>query len=1186
LSTSSDADTGAKGARVRAGARSGPRRVASRATSLLGSDPLWFKNAVIYQLHVRSFCDSDGDGVGDFNGLISKLDYLADLGVTALWLQPFYPSPLRDDGYDIADYNAVNPAYGRLEDFHALVHEAHRRGLRVVTELVINHTSDQHAWFQRARRAPKNSSERNFYVWSDTPERYREARIIFKDFERSNWTLDPVAEQYYWHRFYGHQPDLNFENPAVHRAVLDVCDFWMKMGVDGVRLDAIPYLYEREGTSCENLPETHAFLRLLRAHVDKHWPGRMLLAEANQWPEDAVAYFGAGDECHMAFHFPLMPRLFMALRMEDRYPIIDILEQTPAIPPSCQWAMFLRNHDELTLEMVTDEERDYMNRVYASDLQARINLGIRRRLAPLLSNNRRKLELMNALLFSMPGTPIIYYGDEIGMGDNVHLGDRNGVRTPMQWSADRNAGFSRANPQKLFLPAIIDPEYHYDTVNVESQQANPSSLLWWMRRVIALRKRHPAFAHGDMRFVQASNPRVLAFIRRAEEQSILVVANLSRFVQPVELPLEEFAGWRPVEVVGRVPFPEISRDPYFLSLGPHAFFWFLLEDPTASGRPQVDPATIQERRIDGPVEKALSSDVLKRELERLLPSVVSSRRWFVSKARMPRSATIRERVKLPLHGERGEKSATGERSTKAAKGDGATLFVASFEFSIGESEAYALPMLLRTPPESKDTESPATVDQAVAPFLRVVDAHGESRDVVDALGEPEVARSLLRLALTGESTNSGTTRLVGMPVGRKARATSLSELPVKMPRLEQSNTNVFFGDRYVLKLFRRLDEGESPEAEIGRHLTQRVKFPNIAPLAGSIELQAPSSRGRTLAVVLGFVASQGDAWTGMLEHAVRFLEGVATLPGDSMESTAAPPESGVLGAAAPPPTGLAELLNEPVDAARLLGMRTAEMHAALADDQGDPAFTPEAFTPMYQRSVLQSIRNSLRSATAALRRQLPSLKDDSASFAKQIIDGESRLASLIEPLGRGTLGGMRIRIHGDYHLGQVLHTGKDFVIIDFEGEPLRSIGERRIKRTPLRDVAGMIRSFDYAAWVALDRNRDLVPAEREVLRAAFEQAAVAWSSWTSQAFTSAYFERLQAIDPRLLGASAASHKVLLDAWLLEKLCYEIVYELNSRPDWAHIPLRAAVSLVDDTSHAAETARERESSGDDTRKERG
>ena len=497
----------------------------------------WYKDAVIYEVHVRAFHDGNGDGVGDFRGLIDKLDYLAELGVTALWLLPFYPSPLRDDGYDISDYRQVHPSYGSLRDFRLFLREAHRRGLRVITELVLAHTSDEHPWFQRARLAKPGSVHRDFYVWSDTPDRFAGARIIFKDFEDSNWSFDPVAQAYFWHRFYSHQPSLNYDNPSVRQAMLDVVDYWLAMGVDGLRLDAVPYLYAREGTTCENLPETFAFLRQLRAHVDARFGDRMLLAEANQWPEDAVAYMGNGDTCHMAFHFPLMPRMFMAARQEDRFPMVDILAETPATPPECQWALFLRNHDELTLEMVTDEERDYMYRAYAQDPQARVNVGIRRRLAPLLGNDRKLMEMMNGLLFSMPGTPIIYYGDEIGMGDNIYLGDRNAVRTPMQWNSDRNAGFSAANPQRLYLPVIIDPEYHSQAVNVEAQEENPNSLLWWMKRLIALRQRYKAFGQGTLEVLRPDNRKVFAFIRRFEDERILVVVNLSRNVQCVELDL-------------------------------------------------------------------------------------------------------------------------------------------------------------------------------------------------------------------------------------------------------------------------------------------------------------------------------------------------------------------------------------------------------------------------------------------------------------------------------------------------------------------------------------------------------------------------------------------------------------------------------------------------------------------------
>jgi maltose alpha-D-glucosyltransferase / alpha-amylase len=539
--------------------------------------PLWYKDAIIYEIHIKAFNDNNSDGIGDLNGLIKKLDYLEGLGINVLWLLPFYPSPLRDDGYDISDYFNVHSHYGTLRDFREFLREAHRRGIRVITELVLNHTSDQHLWFQKSRKSKADASWKDFYVWSDTPEKYKDARIIFNDFETSNWAWDPVAKAYYWHRFYSHQPDLNYNSPRVQKAVLRVIDYWFSMGVDGLRLDAVPYLFERENTNCENLPETYAFLKKLRAHVDRKFKNRILLAEANQWPEDAVNYLGNGDICHMAFHFPLMPRIFMSLWMEDRFPIIDIFEQTPSVPDICQWALFLRNHDELTLEMVTDEERDYMYKVYAKDPTARINLGIRRRLAPLLGNHLRKIELMNFLLFSLPGTPVIYYGDEIGMGDNYYLGDRNGVRTPMQWSADRNAGFSGANPQKLYLPVIIDPEYHYETVNVENQERNQSSLLWWMKRIISMRKRFLAFGRGSIEFLLPENPKVLAFIRQYGEEIILVVVNLSRYSQVVELDLSGFSGYTPEEIFSRNKFPVIKDSPYVLTMGFYDYFWFSLQ---------------------------------------------------------------------------------------------------------------------------------------------------------------------------------------------------------------------------------------------------------------------------------------------------------------------------------------------------------------------------------------------------------------------------------------------------------------------------------------------------------------------------------------------------------------------------------------------------------------------------------
>ncbi len=701
----------------------------------MGDDPLWFKDAVIYQLHVKSFFDSADDGIGDFQGLTRKLDYLQDLGVSAIWLMPFCPSPLRDDGYDIADYRNINPAYGTLRDFKKFLAEAHRRGLRVITELVVNHTSDQHAWFQRARRAKPGSPWRDWYVWSDTPQRYTDARIIFQDFETSNWTWDPVAGAYYWHRFYSHQPDLNYDNPQVRKAILATLDFWYGMGVDGLRLDAIPYLFEREGTNCENLAETHRFLQEMRAHVDAKFKNRMLLGEANQWPEDAVAYFGDGDECHMAFHFPLMPRLFMAMHMEDRFPILDILDQTPAIPESCQWAIFLRNHDELTLEMVTDEERDYMYRVYAQDPRMRINLGIRRRLLPLLGNHRRLTELANALLFSLPGSPVIYYGDEIGMGDNVYLGDRDGVRTPMQWSADRNAGFSRANPQKLFLPVIISPEYHYEVINVEVQHANPHSTLWWMKRLIALRKRFKAFSRGAIEFLTPDNHRILAFTRCYENERLLIVCNLSRFVQHVQLDLSAYPGMVPVELFGRTSFPSISAAPYFLSLGPHSFYWFYLTPPQTVSEgtyTQTGEAAIPVVEVDCNEEEIFNCKAIA-QLETALPGFLTRSRWFGGKARPLKHAGIVDMFMLTRESKRW------------------AIAIVRVDYLSGETELYTVPMALAHEGESDRLlqEHP----QTLIAWLKIKE--GSSRVLLyDALADTAFGEALLDV-LTRKRTIHG-----------------------------------------------------------------------------------------------------------------------------------------------------------------------------------------------------------------------------------------------------------------------------------------------------------------------------------------------------------------------------------------------------------------------------------------------
>ena len=779
------ADVRARARRARRARRDSMSRHAKPTPIGLLDEPTWYKDAIIYELRTRSFFDSNDDGIGDFRGLASKLDYLLDLGVTALWLLPFYPSPGRDDGYDIADYTEIHPDLGTLADFEHLLASAHRRGIRIITELVLNHTSDQHPWFQRARRAPRGSPERDFYVWREEPDRYREARIIFKDFEPSNWSWDSVAGAHFWHRFYAHQPDLNFENPAVQEALLAAVDFWFEKGVDGLRLDAVPYLYEEDGTSCENLPATHAFLKKLRAHIDSKFKNRLLLAEANQWPEDAAAYFGNGDECHMNFHFPLMPRMFLSIHTEDRFPIIDIFAQTPHIPDTCQWALFLRNHDELTLEMVTDEERDYMYRAYADEAAMRINLGIRRRLAPLVGNNRRKMELLNGLLFSLPGTPVLYYGDEIGMGDNVYLGDRNGVRTPMQWNMDRNAGFSRANPQKLILPVVIDPEYRYESVNVENQQQNPSSLLWWTKRLIALRKRFAAFGRGSMRFLESKNPRVLAFVREHGDERVLVVANLSRFVQYVEIDLKEHKGMLLVELFGKTKFPEIGDAPYLLTLGPHGFYWFALERAGAlADRPSMFPEPL-------PTEctslEALLLGHERRHLDGALPTFLEGRPWFQGRDRALRGAHVVEGVALPA--------------------DPSPIFFTPRSRRLRERGAGRPSRSVRVGPGR------ARGGGGGAPGPRAIGGRGRGRRRAlrrarPALGGARSARGHRAGGLRGR----GATYALGVAVrGLHAGLANGAPEPRRMG-LGRTDTTLAFGESFVLKLLRGVDEGGEPRA--------------------------------------------------------------------------------------------------------------------------------------------------------------------------------------------------------------------------------------------------------------------------------------------------------------------------------------------------------------------------------------
>jgi maltose alpha-D-glucosyltransferase / alpha-amylase len=1113
------------------------------------NDPLWYKDAVIYEVRTRSFYDSNGDGIGDLEGLRAKLDYLADLGVSALWLLPHYPSPGRDDGYDCADYTDIHPDVGTLEDFDNLVAESHKRGIRIITELVLNHTSDQHPWFQRARRAPPGSPEREFYVWSDTADRYRDARIIFRDFEPSNWTWDPVAKAYFWHRFFSHQPDLNFENLAVHEAMFGVVDFWLARGVDGLRLDAVPYLYEAEGTNCENLPATHAFLKKLRAHVDAKFPNRMLLAEANQWPEDAAAYFGDGDECHMNFHFPIMPRLFMSIHMEDRFPIIDILKQTPELHPSCQWAMFLRNHDELTLEMVTDEERDYMYRAYAHEAQMRINLGIRRRLAPLVGNDRKKMELLNGLLFSMPGTPVLYYGDEIGMGDNVWLGDRNGVRTPMQWSSDRNAGFSRANPQRLILPINIDPEYHYEAINVEMQQSSSTSLLWWTKRLLALRKRYRAFGRGSVEFLHPLNPRVLAFLRRYESDGrhelLLVVANLSRHVQYVELDLSAMKGMIPVELMGRTRFPPIGDAPYLLTLGGHDFYWFALQMP----RPTHDDRRVFMSGsfpiIGAPIACTSVDAVLFGDerplLEEVMPAFLAGRGL---------SSGVVTGTKIV-------------ESFRLTDGEEPLSYVfVRVEYAEGEAESFAIPLVVGAEPHG----AAHTVATLALP-------DGRTRVLSEATTEG-AARALVELAAHARVASTQTSRLAGV----LAPGSSLDPSALGEPRvlsIDRVGASIAYGTSAILKLLYRVEEGTAPELETARFLQQSAHtkppsippprtsgtsivtvrtaddIPRIAPrVYGWVERRAPRSEPVTLALVEELVAHQGTGWQYTQTELGRMYDRVLAHPPESPLPEV--PRASLLELArTDPPPEHGEAIGTYRDWAMLLGRKLADLHIALSTTN-ETAFEPMPYSTMDQRSKYQSSRNLVGRVLAMLRRTASELPPDMREHVRRVAEAEDAILARFEPILTERIDAKQIRTHGDFHLGKVLFTGKDFVIIGTAGGRDRRPSERRRRRGGWRDVASMIRSFDWAASVARARLRPEDEQRAEVWGAV-------WEAWATASFLRGYLDRAEG---RAFLPRSSLFVPLLEAAIIEKAFHELRNEIIERRDRAMIPLLAIVRTLE------------------------
>ncbi|WP_458724784.1 maltose alpha-D-glucosyltransferase [Pseudomonas brenneri] len=1089
-------------------------------------DPLWYKDAVIYQVHVKSYFDANNDGIGDFPGLIAKLDYIADLGVNTIWLLPFYPSPRRDDGYDIAEYRGVHSDYGTMADAKRFIAEAHKRGLRVITELVINHTSDQHPWFQRARKAKPGSSARDFYVWSDDDQKYDGTRIIFLDTEKSNWTWDPVAGQYFWHRFYSHQPDLNFDNPQVMKAVLSVMRYWLDMGIDGLRLDAIPYLIERDGTNNENLPETHEVLKQIRAEIDAHYPDRMLLAEANQWPEDTQLYFGDqkgddADECHMAFHFPLMPRMYMALAQEDRFPITDILRQTPEIPANCQWAIFLRNHDELTLEMVTDKERDYLWNYYAADRRARINLGIRRRLAPLMERDRRRIELLNSLLLSMPGTPTLYYGDEIGMGDNIYLGDRDGVRTPMQWSIDRNGGFSRADPASLVLPPIMDPLYGYQSVNVETQAQDPHSLLNWTRRMLAIRKQSKAFGRGSLKMLSPSNRRILAYTREytgadGKHEIILCVANVSRTAQAAELDLSAFAGMVPVEMLGGNAFPPIGQLNFLLTLAPYGFYWFVLAPENQMPSWHVEPA---QSLPD------FTTLVLKKRLEELLevpcrtileqtalPTWLPKRRWFANK-----ESTI-EHVHI----------AYGVRFGDAQH----PVLLSEIEVtSAGQTSRYQLPFGLL----GEDQFTSALPQQLALARVRRVRQVGLITDAfsldsyIRAVIEGLSAQTVLSSS-DGEIRFESTPHLANLPAG--------DELQVRYLAAEQSNSSVVVGESLVLKLIRKVSAGVHPELEMGAYLTA-AGYAHISPLLGSVIRRDNEGQDSLLMIAQGYLSNQGDAWgwtQNNLERAIR----------DELAEAISEQEQHY------------NALGELADFAGLLGQRLGEMHNVLAAPTSNPDFKPQVTSIKDSQGWAKQVGAQIERALQLLKQHQSQLNPADQALVTQLLAQKKAIASHVQDLAKATVGGLRIRVHGDLHLGQVLVVKGDAYLIDFEGEPARPLHERRGKHSPYKDVSGVLRSFDYAAAMALNVQGQGLDHSADA-EAARQRVADRYLSEARQAFIQAYQQATSTLAHDWQDANGAQAALAL--FSLEKAAYEVAYEAQNRPAWLAVPLRGLHGLL-------------------------
>ncbi len=1082
------------------------------------NDPLWYKDAVIYELHVRSFFDANNDGFGDFQGMRQKLPYLESLGVNTLWLLPFLESPLQDDGYDTSDYYNILPVHGTLDDFKAFLDEAHQRGMRVITELVLNHTSDQHPWFQEARDSA--SPRHDWYVWSDTTERYKEARIIFTDTEVSNWTWDRKAGKYYWHRFFSHQPDLNYDNPDVRRAMKEVMFYWFDLGVDGLRLDAVPYLYEREGTNCENLPETIRYISELRQAIEERYgPGRVLLAEANQWPEDTLPYFDGGKGVQMAFNFPVMPRMYMALRRESRRPLVSMLELTQDIPEPCQWAIFLRNHDELTLEMVTDEERDYMYHEYATDSRFRINVGIRRRLAPLLGHERRRIELMNALLLTLPGSPVIYYGDEIGMGDDPFLGDRNGVRTPMQWSPDKNGGFSRAPHHRLFMPSIGHGPYSYSFINVEDAENDPHSLLNFMRRLLALRRQ---FVHvlgrGTLKVLPVENQSVLAFIREYEGERIFVIVNLSRFSQSAFLPVtDDLKGCVPTELFSKTPFPPFADTPYHFLLGPHGFYWFslqsqemvdslLAEGPEAIEHGEGLPILDVSEGLHNLLVRTMASGNGIEQIQALLPRFVGRQRWFGSKDQAIEKVTILDAVRL--------------RATPVP----VYLTVLEVYLPTGR-EQYLLPLMLGY---GEDAE--AVFQQRPTAALAWVQSPEGRGLLFDATAGPLFWTSLFSWWQSGSKGRS----LLGTyasSLSDPARTTEITDARVLSG--EQSNSSAILGGRYFAKLYRRLETGANPETELLEHLTA-AGFPFIPRLHGQIAFQRGETR-TTIGILQQALDVESDGWVHALDMMKRFLDRVA--------GAAPPPDGFPTVYLDPVPVWIEEVAPEMLSLARLLGVRTAELHRALSR-ASQPGLSPSEGSPEDMRRLVERVRNEVQETRRMLAESDGvighALGDDAWEIGLQRLE---RLLGYDPPLEK-------IRIHGDYHLGQVIRSEGEFYILDFEGEPARSMEERRQTDYAFRDVAGMLRSIEYAARAAWHEYRG-----REASLEGWTDRIV---RWCEASFLDAYY-RTSGEDRFVMPLPI--REPFLWTYLFDKALYEVRYELSHRPDWTWLPLEGLNRLL-------------------------